>query len=73
MKKRWILLVLTVLFLWVVVSRFTELKQLETTLAGGQWSWVLAALLSQMVYYTVFASPYQAAFIRWESVPVRVT
>ena len=62
MKKRWILLVLTVLFLWVVVSRFTELEQLKNTLAGGQWSWVLAAILSQMVYYTVFASSYQAAF-----------
>jgi phosphatidylglycerol lysyltransferase len=62
MKKRWIFLVLTVLFLWVIVSRFTELKQLETTLAGGQWTWVLAAILSQMVYYTVFASSYQAAF-----------
>ena len=62
MKKRWILLILTVLFLWVVVSRFTELKQLGTTLASGQWGWILAALLSQIVYYTVFAGSYQAAF-----------
>src|SRR5574342_1066177 len=62
MKKRWILLVLTVLFLWVVVSRFTELKQLENTLAHGQLNWVLVALLLQMVYYTVFSASYQAAF-----------
>ena len=62
MKKRWIILALTVLFLWVVMSRFTELEQLKNTLAQGQWSWVLAAILSQMVYYTVFASSYQAAF-----------
>ena len=62
MKKRWIFLVLIVLFLWVIVSRFTELKQLETTLAGGQWSWVLAAIFSQMVFYTVFSASYQAAF-----------
>lgn len=61
-KRRWILLVLTVLFLWAVVSRFTQLKQLENTLAQGQWSWVLAAILLQMVYYTVFAGSYQAAF-----------
>jgi len=62
MKKRWILLVLTVLFLWAVISRFTELKQLELTLVQGQWTLVLAAILSQMVYYTVFTASYQAAF-----------
>jgi phosphatidylglycerol lysyltransferase len=62
MKKRWIFLVLIVLFLWVVISRFTELKQLETILAGGQWTWVLAAIFSQMVFYTVFSASYQAAF-----------
>ena len=62
MKKRWIFLVLTVLFLWIIVSRFTELKQLETTLAQGQWTWIFAAILSQMVYYTAFTASYQAAF-----------
>jgi phosphatidylglycerol lysyltransferase len=62
MKKRWIFLVLIVLFLWVVISRFTELKQLETTLAGGQWSWVLAAIFSQIVFYIVCTASYQAAF-----------
>jgi hypothetical protein len=35
MKNRWIVLVLTVLFLWVVISRFTELEQLKATLAQG--------------------------------------
>ena len=62
MKKRSIWLALIVLFLWVVVSRFTELQQLKDTLAGGQWSWVLAAIFSQMVFYTVFSASYQAAF-----------
>ena len=62
MKKRWILLALTVLFLWVVVSQFTKLEQLKSTLAQGQWIWVMAAVLSQMAYYTVFTASYQAAF-----------
>jgi phosphatidylglycerol lysyltransferase len=61
-KNRWIILVLTVLFLWVVVSHFTELEQLKNTLAQGRWDWALVALLSQMIYYTVFASSYQSAF-----------
>lgn len=62
MKKRWIVLLLTVLFLWVVISRFTELEQLKSTLAQGQWGWVAAALLTQMLYYVVFTASYQSAF-----------
>jgi phosphatidylglycerol lysyltransferase len=62
MKKGGVIIGLTVLFLWVVLSRFTELEQLKITLAKGQWGWVLAAVLSQVAYYTVFASSYQAAF-----------
>jgi phosphatidylglycerol lysyltransferase len=61
-KKRWIILVLTVLFLWVVISRLTELEQLKTTIAQGQWAWILMALFSQIVYYIIFAGSYQAAF-----------
>lgn len=62
MNKRWVFLILTVLFLWVVVSRFTELEQLKATLAQGQWGWVAAALLMQMLYYVVFSASYQSAF-----------
>jgi uncharacterized membrane protein YbhN (UPF0104 family) len=62
MKKRWIFLVLTVLFLWLIVSRFTELKQLKSTLAQGQWGWILAAALSQMLFYVIFTASYQSAF-----------
>jgi phosphatidylglycerol lysyltransferase len=60
--KRWIFLVLMVLFLLVIVSQFTELKQLKITLEQGQWNWVLAAFLSQIAYYIVFTGSYQAAF-----------
>jgi phosphatidylglycerol lysyltransferase len=62
MKKRWIVLVVTVLFIWLVVSRFTELEQLKSTLAQGQWGWIFAAVLSQMLYYVVFTASYQSAF-----------
>jgi phosphatidylglycerol lysyltransferase len=62
MNKRWILLALTVLFLWAVVSRFTELEQLRVTLQQGQWDLILAALLSQAIYFIVFTASYQAAF-----------
>ena len=62
MKRRWIVLLLTILFLWAVVSRFTELKQLQHTLQQGQWEWILAAFLSQIIYFIVFTASYQAAF-----------
>lgn len=62
MKRRWILLALTVLFLWVVVSRFTELEQLKNTLRQGQWILLFAALVSQAIYFIVFTASYQAAF-----------
>jgi len=62
MKKRWVLIVLTVLFLWVALSRFTELEQLKNTLAQGKWELVLAAMVVQAVYYWVFTWSYQSAF-----------
>ncbi len=62
MKKRWILLALLVLFLLVVISRLTELEQLKNTLVQGQWELVIAALLAQAIYFTIFAGTYQAAF-----------
>ena len=62
LKTRWIVITLTLLFLWALVSRFTELEQLKHTLQQGQWSWILAALFSQTLYFIVFTASYQAAF-----------
>ncbi|PWB74012.1 MAG: hypothetical protein C3F07_08655 [Anaerolineales bacterium] len=62
MKTRWIVITLTVLFLWAVVSRFTELEQLRNTLQQGQWDWILAAFISQTIYFIAFTASYQAAF-----------
>ncbi len=62
MKRGWILILLTLLFLWLVLSRFTELQQLKITLAQGKWELVLAATVLQMVYFVVFAWSYQSAF-----------
>ena len=62
MIRRWIFLIITVLFLWLVVSHTTDLKQLCETLAHGQVSWVLTALLALVAYYVTFTASYQAAF-----------
>ncbi len=63
MKRRWIFWILVVLFLWVVISRFSEIKKLADTLVGGQWQWVLVAALAQVVYYIIYTELYVSAFM----------
>jgi phosphatidylglycerol lysyltransferase len=62
MKRGWLFWLLAIAFLWIVASRFTEIAKLTTTLAQGQWQWVLVAALLQVLYYLVFAAVYQSAF-----------
>jgi len=63
MKRRWIFWILVVLFVWVVISRLSEIKKLADTLLGGQWQWVAVAALSQVVYYIIYTALYQSAFL----------
>ena len=62
MKRRWLFWLLVILFVWVVVSRLTEIKKLAETLMGGQWQWVAVAALLQVAYYIVYTGLYQSAF-----------
>jgi len=62
MKRRWLFWLLIIAFVWVVISRFTEIQKLVETLAQGQWEWVLAAALLQVVYYLVYTGLYRSAF-----------
>ncbi len=63
MKSRWIFWVLVVLFVWVVISRLSEIKKLVDTLLRGQWQWVLVAALLQVIYYIIYTALYQSAFL----------
>jgi phosphatidylglycerol lysyltransferase len=60
--QRILLGILAIIFIWVIVSHFTEVKKLVETLAKGQWQWVLAAAALQVIYYLIFAATYQSAF-----------
>ena len=62
MIRRWILWLLIIAFVWVVVSRFTEIEKLARILAQGVWIWVLIAASLQVTYYLVNAWLYQSAF-----------
>jgi phosphatidylglycerol lysyltransferase len=63
MKRRWIFWILVVLFVWVIISRFSEIKKLAETLVGGQWQWVAVAALLQVIYYIIYTALYQSAFL----------
>ena len=55
MKRRWIFWILVILFLWVVISRFSEIKKLAETLmevSGSGWP-----LLSYPVSSTTLSIP----------------
>lgn len=60
--RRWLFWLLIIAFVWVVVSRFTEVQMLVKTLVQGQWQWVLAAALLQVFYYIAYTGLYKAAF-----------
>ncbi len=62
MKRRWIFWILIIAFLWVVISRFSEIKKLAETLMGGQWQWVAVAALTQVVFYITYTAIYHSAF-----------
>ncbi len=62
MRRRWILWVLIIAFVWLVITRFTEIQKLLDILVQGQWEWVLAAALLQALFFIVYAALYQAAF-----------
>jgi uncharacterized protein (TIRG00374 family) len=62
MKRRWLLWLLVIVFLWVVISHFAEIRNLAEILVQGKWQWVLAAALLQIVYYLMFTAMYQSAF-----------
>jgi uncharacterized protein (TIRG00374 family) len=62
MKRRWLFWLLIAAFIWVVITRSSEIKNLANILMQGQWEWVLAAALLQVAYYFVLAASYQSAF-----------
>ena len=61
-KARWIFWILIAAFLWLMVSRQTEIQKVTGPLIRGQLEWVLAAALLQVLYYAVFAAMFKSAF-----------
>jgi hypothetical protein len=49
MSRRVLLWVLLIAFIWVIVTRVTEIQNLAQTLAQGQWGWVAVAAILQVL------------------------
>jgi hypothetical protein len=52
--QRILLGILFIAFVWLIVSRINQVQKLAQTLEQGQWQWVLAAALLQVIYYLAF-------------------
>jgi len=62
-RARWIFWILVAAFLWLMVSRQTEIQSVTGPLISGQLEWILAAALLQVLYYTVFTAMFKSAFL----------
>ena len=66
MKRAWFYYLLILVFLAILVSRFTEATKLVDTLAAGRPLWIAAALSIQAIYYVVFPLMFQSALFTVE-------
>ncbi len=60
--RKWIFWLLFLGFIWLILSNFSEIKTLATTLASGELRWVIAAGAVMVVYYLVYAVSFQVAY-----------
>jgi len=59
--RRLIYWILVIAFLYVVSVRYDEIIILTRTIAAGEWLWVIAAALLQVIYLTLFTTSFKFA------------
>jgi uncharacterized protein (TIRG00374 family) len=47
-------------FIWILITRFGQTKQIVMVLSSGRWYWILLAVICQIFYY-----PFYAGFIEF--------
>lgn len=62
MKRRMFFGVLIIAFIWIVISRYADVRKLFGVLSQGQIGWIIAAIASQFVYYLFFTILYHSCF-----------
>ncbi len=74
MKRRLLLWLALFALLLIVITRFTSLAKLGSTLAAAAWPWVAAATLTHLAYFLCYAWTFKLAFAavevdsRWREV-----
>ena len=61
-KIRWIFWLLIIAFIWFIVTKQTEIKNLVHVFSQGKWAWMLSALLMQIFFYVLYAMMLRSAF-----------
>lgn len=46
---------LVIVFFWLIITHFAQTKEIISSLAHGKWYWITLAVLSQIVFYPVYA------------------
>lgn len=62
MRRSWIFWVLVAAFIWLLVTRYTELQGLIQTLLQGEWHWVFIAAVLQVLFYIALTASFRSAF-----------
>ena len=60
--RQWFFWLLIIAFLYVLLTKLGEIKQLATTVQQGIWGWVVAAMILQLLSFMAFTGIYQSAF-----------
>jgi uncharacterized protein (TIRG00374 family) len=66
-RYRWIFWLLIIAFVWFIVTRQTEIKNLIHVLSQGQWQWILAAVLLQILFFVFYALTIQSSYFAVET------
>ncbi len=61
-RRRLLLWIVLIGFTILVITQFTTLRMLAATLVRGQFQWLIAAALLQVVYYLVYSFQYKLGF-----------
>ncbi len=60
--RRLLLLGMTAVFVWRLISHFEEIEALAAILAGGAWGWVLLTAVFQLIFYIIAAGLLKFSF-----------
>lgn len=62
MLGQWLLLIGALGLVFLVVSSFTSIQEFLFTLVHGKWYWIVAAIVSHLIYFVIYALLYYMGF-----------